>query len=208
MNKFILLNNPKYLKFQSSYNESDKNNIQYSSNSKFIILLLLIAYYSLLNSYNLNLNTYEQNLYNYTMKNYTLYHLSKFPKLSIIILDLEKEEKLISFTKHLINQTLTDIQILYIWKNKKEKNNFKKIKNYSLTDKRISIFECYTNLEENIFKLMEKIKGKFILLIDKIINFSENQLENLYNITKGKINNIFETIVESTKLYLIKTKIL
>ena len=208
MYKFILLNNPKYLKFQSSYNESDKNYIQYSSNSKIIILLLLIAYYSLLDSYNLNLNTYEQKLYNYTMNNYTLYHLSKFPKLSIIILDLEKEEKLLNFTKHLINQTLTDIQIIYIWKNRKEKNNFKKIKNYSLIDKRISIFESYTNLEKNIFKLMEKIKGKFTLLIDNIINFSENQLENLYNITKGKINNIFETIVESTKLYLIKTKIL
>ena len=39
---------------------------------------------------------------------------------------------------------------------------------------------------------MNKIKGKFTLMIDKLITFGEDLLEKYYSLTKGKINNIFE----------------
>ena len=39
---------------------------------------------------------------------------------------------------------------------------------------------------------MNKIKGKFILMIDKLITFGEELLEKYYNITKGKINNDYQ----------------
>ena len=55
---------------------------------------------------------------------------------------------------------------------------------------------------------MNKIKGKFTLLVNKIINFGENKLEKFYNETKGKINNVFEFQSENENLYLIKTKLL
>lgn len=55
---------------------------------------------------------------------------------------------------------------------------------------------------------MNKIKGKFTLLVNKIINFDENKLEKFYNETKGKINNVFEFQSENENLYLIKTKLL
>ena len=49
---------------------------------------------------------------------------------------------------------------------------------------------------------MNKIKGKFTLLVNKIINFGENKLEKFYNETKGKINNVFEFQSENENLYL------
>ena len=107
-----------------------------------------------------------------------------------------------------MNQSLKDIQILFLWKNKTNLQDYNKIKNISLIDKRISIFDYYTSLEESIFNLMNKIKGKFTLLVNKIINFDENKLEKFYNETKGKINNVFEFQSENENLYLIKTKLL
>ena len=55
---------------------------------------------------------------------------------------------------------------------------------------------------------MNKIKGKFTLMIDKLITFGEDFLEKYYNLTKGKINNLFEIKAEKQTLYLIKSKIL
>ena len=45
-------------------------------------------------------------------------------------------------------------------------------------------------------------------MIDKLITFGEDFLEKYYNLTKGKINNLFEIKAEKQTLYLIKSKIL
>ena len=142
------------------------------------------------------------------MSNYSLYNLSKYPQISILILNLEKESHLLNLTNNLINQTLKEIQILYLWNDEKKKINFNEIKKYSLIDERINFFEINQAIQDNIFQLIDKIKGKFTLVIDKIINFDEQKLESFYNYTKGKINNIFEFSIGTINLYLIKTKIL
>ena len=56
---------------------------------------------------------------------------------------------------------------------------------------------------------MNKLKGKFILVIDKLLNFEQDELEKYYNLTKGKINNIFKFSTNNKTInYLIKSKII
>ena len=206
MHKFILLKNQKSHKFNGSYNEIERiDKIKYCL--KFALLLLLITNYTFYNSDKLYLKTDEKNEYNYTMKNHSLYNQIKYPQISILIFNADKKDQLLNFSKQLLDQTLKDIQILILFKhdNKKRNNDF--VQKFQLNDNRINILE-FTTLEKNIFQIMEKIKGKFTLIIDKIINFGQQQLENFYNFTKGKINNIFEFKVKNTYLYLIKTKLL
>ena len=207
MNKFILLNNRKSYNFESNFNDVyNTNDIIFIA--KYISLILLIISFFSYKSNKLYLNTNDQNEFNYTMKNNSLYSLSKYPQISILLYNIEYETKLLNLINNLMNQSLKDIQILFLWKNKTNLQDYNKIKNISLIDKRISIFDYYTSLEESIFNLMNKIKGKFTLLVNKIINFDENKLEKFYNETKGKINNVFEFQSENENLYLIKTKLL
>ena len=207
MNKFILLNNRKLYNFESNFNDVyNTNDIIFIV--KYISLILLIISFFSYKSNKLYLNTNDQNEFNYTMKNNSLYSLSKYPQISILLYNIEYETKLLNLINNLMNQSLKDIQILFLWKNKTNLQDYNKIKNISLIDKRISIFDYYTSLEESIFNLMNKIKGKFTLLVNKIINFDENKLEKFYNETKGKINNVFEFQSENENLYLIKTKLL
>ena len=207
MNKFILLNNRKSYNFESNFNDVyNTNDIIFIV--KYISLILLIISFFSYKSNKLYLNTNDQNEFNYTMKNNSLYSLSKYPQISILLYNIEYETKLLNLINNLMNQSLKDIQILFLWKNKTNLQDYNKIKNISLIDKRISIFDYYTSLEESIFNLMNKIKGKFTLLVNKIINFDENKLEKFYNETKGKINNVFEFQSENENLYLIKTKLL
>ena len=206
MYNFILLNNQKIYKFHGTYNEIERTD-KISYFIKFILLLLLITYFTFFNSDKLFLKTEEKNEYNYTMKNYSLYNLIKYPQITVLIFNIEEEDQLLNYSKQLLNQTLKDIHILCLLKNDNEKQNDTFFINHSLFDGRINIFKFRT-LEDTIFQIMEKIKGKFILILDKIIDLGQQQLENFYNFTKGKINNIFEFSVENSNVYLIKTKIL
>lgn len=206
MYRFILLKNQKTYKFNGYYNEIERiDKLNYCL--KFALLLLLITNFTFYNSDKLYLKTDEKNEYNYTMKNHSLYNLIKYPQISILIFYTDKTDKLLNFAKQLLDQTLKDIQILIFFKNDNKKRNNNFIRKFPLNDNRINIMEFKT-LEENIFQIIDKIKGKFTLIIDKIINFGQQQLENFYNFTKGKINNIFEFKIEHTYLYLIKTKLL
>ena len=137
------------------------------------------------------------------MKNYSLYNLSTHIKISILLFGIENEAQLLNLTNDFMNQTLKDIQIIYLWKNNTNLQCYNIIKNISLIDERIIIFENFTTIEESIFSLMNKIKGKFTLLINKLTNFDKIQLESFYNETKGKINNIFEFPLKCGILYLI-----
>ena len=207
MNNFILLNYPKSFKFYTSFNDNNKIDIT-DYIIKFSILIIIILYFAFFTSNKLYLKTNEQNYFNYTMKNHSLYNLIKYPQITILLYNIGSEIQLLNLTQILLNQSLIDIQIIYLWNNEKEKQNYNIIKNISIIDKRINFLEYLSAIEENIYTLINQIKGKFTLIINKIINLEEEQLEKFYNTTKGKINNIFEFSVENEFLYLIKTKIL
>ena len=207
MYKFIYLKKKKLYSFSSDLNgvnNEDKSTFV----TKCILLTLLIIAFLSNKSNKLYLNTYEQNELNYTMENYSLYNLSTHIQISILIFGIENEAQLLNLTNNFMSQTLKDIQILYLWKNNTNIQCYNIIKNISLNDERISIFEYFTTIEESIFSIMNKIKGKFTLLINKLIDYDEIQLESFYNETKGKINNIYEFHLKRGIFYLIKTKVL
>ena len=210
MNNFIFLNKPKYSKFHQASNEQNENDSTITINPKFIPLFLLILILFL----NLNLLKVQTtvNDSNYIMGGYSLYNWTYYPQISLLIYNIENwnlnMEKLLNFTDKLKNQKLKDIQIIFLLKNQTENKNSKVIKKQSLIDKRISFYEYEKLVEDNIFELLNKIKGKFTLIIDKLISFGEDLFEKYYNLTRGKINHFFEIKTENKTLYLIKTKIL
>ena len=214
MNKFILFRGHKIYKFKNyeEYNEIQTTNINnyIMKLILLILLILLIIYFPSFNKNQLYLKTgdkEEEKKYNYKMKDYSLYNLTKYPQISILINNVENEEQLLNLTKQILNQTLKDIQILYLLQNDTKEKIKGIIKNYSLIDERINVLQI-NSINENIFQIMEKISGKFILFIEKILNFEQQQFEKFYNFTKGKIDNIFEFSINNNNLYLIKTKIL
>ena len=210
MNNFILLNNTKYNKFNQSSFEQNENDSIIPINPKFILLFLLIIIL-FLNLNNLKAST-NVNESNYIMGGYSLYNWTYYPQISLLIYNIENwnlnNEQLLNFIDNLKNQKLKDIQIIFLLNNQTENKNLKVIKQQSLIDNRISFYKYGKLVEDNIFEIMNKIKGKFTLMIDKLITFGEDFLEKYYNLTKGKIDNLFEIKAEKQTLYLIKSKIL
>ena len=210
MNNFIILNNTNYNKFNQTSFEQNGNDSLIQFNPKFILLILLIVIL-FLNLNNLKVPT-NVNESNYIMGGYSLYNWTYYPQISLLIHNIENwnvnNEQLLNFIDNLKKQKLKDIQIIFLLNNQTENKNLKIIKQQSLKDNRISFYEYGKLEEDNIFEIMNKIKGKFTLMIDKLITFAEELLQKYYNLTKGKINNLFEFKTEKQTLYLIKTKIL
>lgn len=146
--------------------------------------------------------------------NYSLYNLFKYPQISILILDYEyfnlnNNNSIINFLNILTNQKLVDIEIFFSFSNETT-NYYNIIKNYTKYDERIKIFCDFKGfILKNPFYLIEKMKGKFILIMNKIEIFDFYDLEKFYNLTKGNINNIFKfTSSNGNDIYLIKSKFL
>ena len=210
MNNFILLNYPKYTKFHQSSNKQNECDSTIPINPKFIPLFLLI----IILFFNLDFLKAQPTINdsNYIMGGYSLYNWTYYPQISFLIYNIENwklnTEQLLNFIDNLKNQKLKDIQIIFLFNNQTENKNSKEIKKQSLIDNRISFYEYEKLVEDNIFEIMNKIKGKFTLIIDKLISFGEDLFEKYYNLTRGKINYFFEIKTENKTLYLIKTKIL
>jgi hypothetical protein len=106
------------------------------------------------------------------MGGYSLYNWTYYPQISLLINDIEKwdlnNEQLLNFIDNLKHQKLKDIQIIFLLNNQTKNIYLKVIKQQSLIDNRISFYEIGKLVEDNIFEIMNKIKGKFILMIDKL----------------------------------------
>ena len=109
----------------------------------------------------------------------------------------------------LVSQTLKEIQIC-LSLSEKENYYYDIIRNITKYDKRVKIY--ITNekdLMNNIFFLLEKTKGKFIIILNNFVLLNYDELERFYNFTKGKTNHIFKFISNNGKdIHLIKSKIL
>lgn len=149
----------------------------------------------------------------YELGTHSIYKDFYYPQISIILLKTEdfkhNNDTLFDLLVNLKNQKLKDIQIIIFLI--KSKNNFQNnISNKLLNDNRIDFYHAKNNnLKDNIYDLINKIKGKFTLIMDKYLFLDKYELFKYYNFTKGKIKNIFS--FKSKKgniLYLIKTKII
>ena len=143
--------------------------------------------------------------------NQSLYDYFKYPQISIIIPYIDKwelENNIFKLIMNLRNQTLKNIEII-LTSSKTELKEYKKLENICQSDKRIQL-KIIKRKESisNLFSLMNLLKGKFVFIIYKFFIFKNNDFENFYKYTIGKIQNIFEFKIEKESFFLIKSKIL
>ena len=181
-----------------------------SSKSKIKVMILIL----LLISYKISFKRIKNKNKNISSKNsnYSLYDYFKCPQISIIIPNIDNlvfaNNNILKLLNNIRNQTLKNIEIILTSADTKFKE-YKELKNICLSDKRIKLKEVKSGtLISNIFSLMSLLKGKFVLIIYKYFNFKYNDFEKFYNITKGKINNIFKFKIKKESIFLIKSKIL
>ena len=201
-------------KYLSNNNDRKKRRIFMNKNIFFINIFLLFINIILIIKF-LKFNCIKNSNINIisNLGNYSLYNLFKYPQISILILDYEyfnlNNNSIINFLNILTNQKLVDIEIFFSLSNETT-NYYNIITNYSKFDDRIKIFCDFKQIIlKNPFYLIEKMKGKFILIMNKIEIFDFYDLEKFYNLTKGNINNIFKfTSTNFNDIYLIKSKFL
>ena len=172
-----------------------------------IYLFLYNVFFEKIKNEIMNLN--NQNIF---INNNSLYNIFKYPQISILIPNIENWKtdnlSIINIINNLRNQTLSNIEILFSLSTFQYTYNL--LKNISLIDNRVKIINSKKmNLLYTIYYLMEKEKGKWIIVMNEITFFESKDLEIFYNLTKGKINNIFKLKKNNGQLYyLIKAKIL
>ena len=218
-NNFILLRNFKndYEQF-SSVELKNNNKIINDNILKLLTLSLLIVIFFLFGKNTFiklgfedfdDNNDLKLNDYGNIMKNYSLYPLYKYDQITLLINGIMNwninEESLLNFINNLNQQTLEDLQIIFIIP-KDKKYDF--IKKKIIKNKKMKIFSPKNNLESDTFYLINMIKGKFIMILEKLVMFAKDELENFFSLTKGKIDNVFESQIQNNSFYLIKTKTL
>ena len=181
---------------------------------KFILIIFIIIIIYIIKIEN-NLNNDEQN--NYIIKNNmikkNLYHINTFPLISIL-LNCDKylfnKNNLLNLINNLKDQTLINLRIIFLVSKFIKEDDINLIKNIVSFDKRIEIFFYKDKyIFDNICNLFNQINGKFIMLLEEYISFEKEELEEFYESTKGRINNIFNfTNKNNNSIYFIKTKIL
>lgn len=124
------------------------------------------------------------------------------------IINSDKTDSKILILKNLLKQSIKDFEILLSFKNKNT-TLFNKAHELSKSHQQIKIFINECDIYNNTIKLILKSKGKFVSVLKKNMNISDNQLYEKMNYkTYGKIKNIYEYKIENETNYLIKNKIL
>ena len=220
-NYFILLNSNKTNIHQFSSDGLKKNRMINEIIIKLFIIIILIInakfFYQNYSSFeeckNNNIeNNIKLNNTKSIMGNYSLYKLYKYDQISLLVSGINNwninDTLLLTFIDSLRQQTLNELQIIFILPNEKENHRVNLVKNHTYNDNKIKIFSPSENEELNNYYLMDLIKGKFIMILEKFIIFNKKELENLFLLTNGKIDNIFENNIQNNSFYLIKTKFL
>ena len=218
-NNFIFLNNFKKnnYKFTDSelkYNFFINNNISL----KISIILLLIFYFRTFKSrpdYNLPVLNYtldKLDTFNIINTN-SLYKYVQYPQISILIYNVENfkisNDSLLKFINTFREQTLKDIDFFFFFNDSANTTISNELNNLPKIDKRIKLFPYPNNLDSLFSDLKYNINGKFIMIVDKYIQIETEELKKCYNFTKGKIQNIFKFLSNTTnEFYLIKSKLI
>lgn len=195
------------------YNEKNDNNIMnYLNICKFILFLLIVKF---IISFSLRFQIRRTNYIKSKMGNYGLYNITNFPLITIIIYNIEKfifnENDLKNLINNFRNQSLIDLQIIFLL-SKNTKNEYVNIiNNYNSIEKNFVLSFCKDRVVFNdIYNSFNKIKGKYTIILEEYCLFDQEELYRFYSITYGKINNnIFNyTTKNKVSIFLIKTKTL
>ena len=113
------------------------------------------------------------------------------------------------FLKDILEYKLIDIQILILQKSFNDSPYYNSSIFY-FKDRRIKSY-IFNNKDWSIsfLKFVELIKGKYLIIFNKLIKIKQLDLHQIYNIIKGNIENIINLKFENNEtFYLIRTKIL
>lgn len=119
------------------------------------------------------------------------------------------QESLTNLIKKILDQTFKEIQIIVLYNSKN--NTLKDLIKQKTSN--INNVEIYP-LNEKFFvnygiDLINEIKGKFSVFVDKFMDIKNDDFLKIYYMTKGNINNIFRySIKKNIYLYIIRTKTL
>ena len=204
--------------------------------SKFIIILFLFITIKLYSKKNkiissisdknhiieptdiyINNNTHIKNdykLFEY-YKNIDIYKYLKFPLISVILIISNDsiEDKIQTFLNDLDRLKKKDnIEVIISF----PKNNIKvnnTINEYTNINKELKMIQEEVNetiLYDQLIHIINKCKGRFLILIKEYHILDENLVDDIFNYTNGKIDNIYEYFVEkdNKSYYIMKTKIL
>ena len=220
--RFILLNNYKNDYNQIFFYETKNKKIINNENilKIFIILLLIVIskffyqyctffeeYKDSITKVDFHLNDVEN-----IMGNYSLYNLYKYDQISLIIFEIDKwkvnDASILNFIDNLEKQTLKEIQIIFVLSKDLNTSRYNFIKTNIQNQKKIKTFFQTKNIEFDSYYLMNLIKGKFIIILENYIILKKKDLEDVFILTNGKTDNIFQIQIRNNSFYLIKTKIL
>ncbi len=127
------------------------------------------------------------------MGNYGLYNTTNFPQITIIIYNIEKfifnENDLINLINNFRNQSLIDLQIIFLLSKNTKNEYINIINNYTSIDKNFVLSFCKDKVGFNdIYNSFNKIKGKYTIILEEYCLFDQEELNRFYSITYGKIN--------------------
>ena len=154
-NNFILLRNFKNDNEQlSTFEIINNNKINNENISKLLALISLIAIFYLLSGYTFfdEENNLKLTDYGSIMKNYSLYPLYKFDKITLVINGIInwkiKESSVLNFIDNLNKQTLEELQIIFFIP---KDNKYDFIKKMITKNKKMKIFSPSQNIESDTF---------------------------------------------------------
>ena len=216
--KFIVLNNVKNDNIQLSHFEPKQGQNINNKNAKLYIFLLLMINFYLLRLYLFNRNNNENinfqidlNEYENILSNRSIYNLYEYKQISILIHDINNwninQTSLLNFIDCIKQQTLNDIQVILILPEQQNFSKYDLIKAEIKDDEKFEIFVQTGNEVSNTNYLMNRIKGKFIFILDKLVFLKKNVFENIFLMTNGKIDNYFEIQIQNISFHIIKAKI-
>ena len=103
---------------------------------------------------------------------------------------------LLNFISSLNEQIFTNMQILFIYNYLTSDLIEKEMNKYLIKGKNIELYKNEDKVWKNNFvDLFEKIKSKFFIIFDEVIELEKDDIFNLYNNIKGSISIIFSTLI-------------
>ena len=179
-----------------------------------IILLLLIIIFICTKKLSKNFQfSKNQNNELPIIHNYKLYNSSEYPFLTLI-LDFSNfdlillNDTFLNFINDLSKRLFKDSEIFILYKSTNDSSYNISIKTISKI-RRIETFSF--NIEDwkkQFYDLLNLVKGKFLILINKIIKIDKNEFNKIFNIIKGNIENIYNFKFGNETFNIVRTKIL
>ena len=130
------------------------------------------------------------------------------------MLNMNTQENIIpvfKLIKNITNNNSINIEIILYFQKGENKgyNKFKSEFKHLIKSNILKIYYLKNNIANIYSSLINLVKGMYIIFINNLILLKDLNIEYLYNLVKGKVDNYFNlSISHKSQAYLIKTKCL